>query len=92
MNIKDFFDLPEAQRDLLVQMHRKQKEIRQTKENIDNERRKLQTREINNQMECEHPFSESTYKAHENEFGNYTGGGEYRHRCDDCGKNWSTEK
>lgn len=92
MNIKDFFDLPEEQRQLLIDLHTKQKDIRSVKERIDIERLKLATREVNNQMSCEHPFAESTYKAYETEFGNYTGGGEYRHHCDDCGMKWSTEK
>jgi hypothetical protein len=43
-------------------------------------------------MSCEHPFATKEYRAFENEFGNFTGGGEYRHHCDDCGFRWSEEK
>ena len=31
-------------------------------------------------------------KAFENEFGNLTGGGEYRCHCEDCGFRWSDQK
>lgn len=92
MNVKDFFNLPEDQRDILVNLHRKQKSIRASHHNIMAERAVLATREFNNQRECEHPFAESTYKAHENEFGNLTGGGSYYWTCDDCGKRWTTDK
>jgi hypothetical protein len=92
MNIKDFFDLPEDQRELLVELHRKQKQIRKDKEYNDQQRRMLQTREINLQTECEHPFAEKTYKAHENEFGNLTGGGVYYYHCEDCGYRWTENK
>lgn len=92
MNIKDFFDLPEDQRELLVEMHRQQKLIRKTRELIDVERRKLSTRELNNQMECKHPFVDKKYRAFENEFGNLTGGGRYHCHCDDCGAMWDELK
>lgn len=89
MNVKDFFDLPEDQRDILVNLHRKQKLIRSSRESILEDRKRLDTRELNNQRECEHPFAESTYKAHENEFGNLTGGGTHHWYCEDCGKRWT---
>lgn len=92
MNIKDFFDLPEDQRQLLIDLHTKQKGVRFKKEQIDIERRKLSTRELNNQMSCEHPFATKEYKAFENEFGNLMGSGEYRYHCEDCGKRWSEQK
>ena len=92
MNIKDFFDLPEDQRQLLIDLHTKQKSVRFEKEQIDISRRKLETREINLRMSCEHPFATREYKAYENEFGNLTGGGEYRYHCDDCGNRWSENK
>ena len=92
MNIKDFFDLPEDQRQLLIDLHTKQKGVRFEKEQIDISRRKLTTRELNNQMLCEHPFATKEYKAFENEFGNLTGGGEYRCHCEDCGFRWSDQK
>ncbi len=89
MNIRDFFDLPEEQRQILINLHNKQKMVRHEREQIDIEQRKLKTRELNNQLQCEHPFAEESYKANENEFGNLTGGGEYRYHCDDCGNRWS---
>ena len=92
MNIKDFFDLPENQRQLLIDLHDKQKSIRFQREMIDNSRRSLNTKEINLQMECEHPFATKEYKAYKNEFGNLTGGGEYQHHCKDCDYRWSTNK
>jgi len=92
MNVRDFFDLPEEQRDMLVSLHRKQKLIRSSRDNIMEERAKLATRELNNQRECEHPFAESKYTAHENEFGNLIGSGTRYHWCDDCGKRWTTDR
>lgn len=92
MNIKDFFDLPDDQREMLIDIHRRQKLVRAEKEYIATERRKLETRELNNRMACEHPFATEEYKAYENEFGNLTGGGEYRYHCEDCGKRWSKNK
>jgi hypothetical protein len=92
MNVRDFFDLPEEQRDMLVSLHRKQKLIRNSRDNIATERMQLATRELNNQRECEHPFSESTYKANENEFGNLMGSGTYHWYCEDCGKRWTTDR
>lgn len=92
MNINEFFNLPEEQRELLTQLHNKQKRIRLDKERIELERRKLATRELNLQLECEHPFATKTYKAYENEFGNLTGGGEYNYHCDDCGQRWTEYK
>jgi transposase-like protein len=92
MNVRDFFDLPDDQREMLIEIHRKQKFVRHEREQIDIERRKLATRELNNQTSCEHPFATKEYKAHENEFGNLTGGGEYRYHCEDCGFRWSENK
>lgn len=92
MNIKDFFDLPEDHRQILIDLHHSQKMVRMERENIDIERRKLATRELNLQTKCEHPFATEEYRAFENEFGNLTGGGEYRHHCEDCGFRWTTNK
>lgn len=92
MNVKDFFDLPEDQRDYLFELHRKQRMVRNTRDIIAAERGRLDTREINNQMECEHPFSTDRYVANENEFGNLTGGGTRHHHCPDCGARWTTNK
>lgn len=92
MDIKQFFDLPEEQRQLIIDLHNKQKKIRHTRDQITDEYVKLRTRETNNQMSCDHPFAVKDYKAHENEFGNLTGGGHYNCRCDDCGFRWVEDK
>ena len=92
MNYIDFLNLPENQRDHLVKIWEKQKRIRTCREDIELGRERLKTREINNQNACDHTFAEKTYKAFENEFGNYTGTGEYQYRCGDCGKQWSEAK
>ena len=92
MNVQEFFDLPEEQRQFIVDLHNKQKKIRYAKGVIADERQKLNTREFNNQHECEHPFAQSRYQAHENEFGNLTGGGYYRYHCEDCGYHWQEDK
>ena len=83
MNIREFFDLPEEERQVLIDLHNKQKSIRNTRESIDIERRKLTTREFNNQTECQHPFTSKVFQT----FG-ASDGGEYRYRCDDCGFIW----
>lgn len=92
MDVREFFKLPEDQRDLLANLHRKQKGIRRNRELILDERKQLDTREINNQLQCEHPFAEFKYKAHENEYGNMTGGGVYYYHCEDCGKRWQQDR
>ena len=92
MDIKEFFDLPHDQRELLVDLHRKQKLIRMTRGQIEDARRRCDTQEFNNQQECQHPFAEKKYQAHENEFGNLTGGGYYRYHCEDCGARWQEDK
>lgn len=92
MNIRDFFDLPESERQFIVDLHNKQKKVRYTKDQIADERHKLMTREANNQMQCDHPFATKEYRAHENEFGNLTGGGVYNYYCDDCGFRWQDDQ
>lgn len=92
MDIREFFELPEEVREDMFKLHRKQKEIRATRESINEERKQLDTREINNQIRCEHTFAESKYEAFEDEYGRFTGDGEYRHYCPDCGKRWTTKK
>lgn len=92
MNIQEFFDMPEDQRQFVIDLHNKQKSIRMTRELIMNERAKLSTREFNNQQTCEHPFATKNYQAIENEFGNLTGGGYYRFHCEDCGFRWQEDK
>jgi hypothetical protein len=92
MNIQEFFDLPDDQRQMIIDLHNKQKKIRHTREQIADERQKLNNREFNNRMQCDHPFATKTYKAYENEFGNFTGGGTYTYRCEDCGNVWTDEQ
>lgn len=92
MDIKAFFDLPEDQRQMIIELHNKQKSIRHAKSTIAEERRKLDTRETNNQMQCDHPFATKKYRANENEFGNLTGGGVYSYHCEDCGFRWQDDQ
>lgn len=92
MDIKEFFDLPNDQKELLVSMYQKQRMIRNTRIAIEAELKRLETRRINNQMECDHPFATKKYQAHENEFGNLTGGGYYRYHCEDCDARWQEDK
>lgn len=92
MNVQEFFELPEDQRQFIIDLHNKQKKIRYAKGIIAEERQKLTTREFNNQQECEHPFATKQYHANETEFGNYTGSGVYRYHCEDCGFRWQEDK
>jgi rubrerythrin len=92
MNIKEFFDMSEEQRQFIIDLHNKQKNIRDIRDAINDERQKLNTRELNNQLDCIHQFAKSKYVAHENEFGNLTGGGTTYYHCEDCGYHWSEDK
>lgn len=92
MDVKEFFNLPESERQFIIDLHNKQKSVRMTRELIMSERAKLATREMNNQTQCEHPFATKKYRAHENEFGNLTGGGVYTYHCEDCGFRWQEDK
>lgn len=91
MNIQEFFDLPEDQRQMIIDLHNKQKKIRYAREQILEEREKLNAREFNNMMQCDHPFATKTYKAREDEYGTMTGGGWYTYKCGDCGNVWTDE-
>ena len=91
MNIQEFFDLPENVRDELLRQHQKRKKIRASYEDILREEQKLNIRKTNLQNECEHPHKTHKYVAHENEYGNYTGGGTYYYKCPDCGLNWHSD-
>ena len=92
MNIDQFFELDEETREYLLSLHTKRKHIRYEREQLDIELRKIKTRELNLQMECEHPNANSRYVANENEFGNLTGGGTYHLYCPDCYNRWTEEK
>jgi hypothetical protein len=89
MNIKDFLDLPDTERQTLVDAHNKSKRIREQIRGIKHEEEKLRTRRLNLQIECDHPYRIERYEAHENEFGNYTGGGTYTYYCPDCDYRWT---
>lgn len=92
MDIREFLDLPFEKRQEMVQMHEKQRKIRETTNNIKEQRRKLDIQEMNTQMICDHFFAIKRYEAFENEFGNYTGGGEYHCYCPDCDRRWREPK
>lgn len=92
MDIDDFLNLDDDVRETLIEAHRLRNYIISTRDTIKAERAKLDTREINLQMQCEHPKATSRYVANENEFGNLTGGGTRHHHCTDCGFRWETDK
>lgn len=89
MNVEDFLNLPEETREYLTAVHRKRNDIKRTRETIEDERRKLDVRDLNNQTRCDHPLKHTRYVANENEFGNLTGGGTNHYYCPDCGFRWS---
>jgi hypothetical protein len=89
MTIDDFLNLPDEDKALFIDAFNKQKHIRNTRDGIAAERQKLATRELNNQLSCDHPNRKSTYVANENEFGNLTGGGTTYYHCPDCNSRWS---
>ncbi len=91
MNIQEFMDLPENIREELTRRHEKVKYIRKAMDRIKCDERALRTRKLNLQLECEHPYKITKYQAHENEFGNYIGGGEYTHKCPDCESYWTSQ-
>jgi hypothetical protein len=92
MNIDDFLNLDEDVRETLIEAHRLRNYIISSRDAIKAERAKLDTREFNLQMQCNHPMATSRYVAHENEFGNLTGGGTRNHYCPDCGSRWETNE
>lgn len=91
MNIKEFMDLPENIREELTRRHEKVKRVRKEIDHIKRDERALRTRKLNLQLECEHPYKITNYQAYENEFGNFTGGGEYTHKCPDCEMYWTNQ-
>ena len=91
MNTEEFLNLPEKERDYIIAIHNKQKKVRMARDQIKEERAQMETRELNNQMYCDHPARKERYVAHENEFGNLTGGGIYHYYCEDCGHRWSQD-
>lgn len=92
MDINQFFELPEDEREALIDAHLHRQYVISVRDGIANERRKLDTRELNNQMNCNHLSATSRYVANENEFGNLTGGGTHHHFCPDCLNRWTTDK
>lgn len=92
MNIEQFFELDEETREYLLSLHTKRKYIRSQREQLDIDLRKIKTRELNLQMECDHPNADSKYTANENEFGNLTGGGYTNYYCPDCYNRWTDKK
>lgn len=89
MTVDEFLNLPDDEKALYLEAFEKQKHIRKTRDGIASERQKLTTRELNNQISCGHPNAKSKYRAHENEFGNLTGGGVTNFHCLDCDLRWS---
>ncbi|NBP01229.1 MAG: hypothetical protein EBU90_14030 [Proteobacteria bacterium] len=92
MDIRDFLHLSENEREYLISIHNKSKRIRNDAETIKREEEKLRMRRLNLQLECEHPYKRTKYEAFENEFGNFTGGGEYVHYCPDCDRRWTSQR
>lgn len=92
MDVKQFLDLPEDQREELVRLHEKQKYIHGEWEQIKYAEQKLNTRKLNLQLECEHPFASRTAKA---DTGNWCKQDDqywYDCKCPDCGKVWQEDQ
>lgn len=92
ISAEDYLKLSETEQQAIVNVIQKQRLIRKRRDEIAEARQSLSTRNINNQLECDHPLAKSRYVANENEFGNLTGGGTYYHTCPDCDAYWSTDK
>ena len=90
MNLREFFDLPIAQRDELFRLHIKQKEIRSRAQSIKLQRDSLDKMEAAMQQECDHTFAASTNRVIEDEYGRRTGVSEGQHYCPDCDLKWYT--
>lgn len=89
MDIKEFLDLSEIEREELIRVHDKQKRIRAEREDIMLAEKKLEIRKINMQNECEHPNVTKTAKA---DTGNWCPQDDsywYEFRCPDCSKFWT---
>ena len=89
MDIREFFDLPIAQRDELFRVHEKQKSIRAKAEYIKKERHSLDIQEKAMQEACEHTFAVVRSKVIEDEYGTRTGVTERTNYCPDCDLRWT---
>lgn len=91
MDVNQFFELSEEEREALVQMHQNRKIIRSSYQAIRDEQKQLDTRMLNNQMRCEHP---AVIKHHQSDTGNWSKADDMYwtdFECPDCGKRWSEE-
>jgi hypothetical protein len=91
MTIEEFFELPEEEREALVQLHQSRKRTKAEHDAICAERRKLDTRMLNNQIQCTHP---AVVKHHHSDVGNWSKADDCYwtdFECPDCGKRWSEE-
>lgn len=92
LTIEKFLSLDDDTRGILIAADMKRQKVKRVRDEIADERRKLNTRETNNQISCDHPMATERYVAHENEFGNLTGGGTMHHSCPDCLLRWNTNE
>lgn len=92
MNINEFLELDESVRNELIQSHRTQKRIRDALKDINEERQRLYTHELNLQMECTHPSVISKHLCDEDDYGRRIPNTAYTdNRCPDCGKSWTED-
>ena len=87
-----FLDLPLGQREELVRLHEKQKQIHSDWMQLKDAEKKLVTRKLNLQLNCEHPFASREPKA---DTGNWCKDDDkywYDCKCPDCGKVWQEDQ
>ena len=92
MDIKEFLDLPESVKEEIVRIHNTQKQIREERERIELEEKKIQTRKLNLQTGCEHPSAIKIPKA---DTGNWCKADDsywYECSCPDCGRRWIEDR
>ena len=89
MNVKEFLDLPKEQRELLVELHEKQKRVREQWDQIRFDEAKLFNRKFNLQHTgCEHPMATKVANSDKGNYDPSQDSSWYDCKCPDCGKTW----
>lgn len=92
MDLKEFLELPAAERDALVELHTKQKQIHQKYLNAREEIAHWNKIIDNIQASCTHPMATKEAKA---DTGNWCPADDsywYEYKCPDCGRFWQEDQ
>lgn len=87
MMTKEFFELSMEEREKLIKIHKKQKQIYDNTRFIKMQQHALNEQYRENQEHCTHPFPKKTYRA-DNDYGCATSFATDFY-CPDCDKRWT---